>query len=239
MTCDCLPVGFVSMARACECHFPSCWKLKGFKPVARRMFAACTNIRIRSSGHMLCCWMSINLSHQIEIPKKWTALSDPQRQLSWRCSAGMRNAINTKTNGFTRLRPLKAGGSLLDHIFSMAGFGKLSMWRKSTQPSSSGCLDIPKSVTCFSDTGPWQERQSSRWPVIAFLLVLCQWHGHVNVMFLHAGNWRGLSQLLDGCLQHVQTSAFDQADMCFAVECQSISVTKLRFLRSGRLCPTH
>ena len=136
MTCDCLPVGFVSMARACERHFPSCWKLKGFKPVARRMFAACTNIRIRSSGHVLCCWMSINLSHQIEIPKKWTALSDPQRQLSWRCSAGMRNAIDTKTNGFTRLRPWKAGGSLLDHIFSMAGFSKLSMWRKSTQPSS-------------------------------------------------------------------------------------------------------
>ena len=54
----------------------------------------------------------------------------------WDCRAGMRNAINTKTNGFTRLRPLKAGGSLLDHIFSMAGFSKLSMWRKSTQPSS-------------------------------------------------------------------------------------------------------
>ena len=117
--CDCLPGGFVTKAQACENHLLPSVKLRRLKPLARRIvFPASTNIRIWSNPNDQMCFPvgASNISHQVDIDKKWMALPTRANVLTLNSQCVDRRSNfqrNTKPGGFTRLL---SGGSLLDHI---------------------------------------------------------------------------------------------------------------------------
>ena len=204
--CDCLPVGFVTKAQACENHLLPSVKLRRLKPLARRIvFPASTNIRIWSNPNDQMCFPvgASNISHQVDIDKKWTALPTRANVLTLNLQCVDRRSNfqrNTKPGGFTLLL---SGGSLLDHIFCPWPFlAKCALTQVDDVSGSPKFFGIPRTVASCLEAGPWHfrawTRRAIRLCVIAFPLVSWQRHKHVRIVFFHPWNWDVWSHLLDG-----------------------------------------